>query len=329
MEPTDFCNRLIRLGRRVRDRVRRAMLEAAPGIARPVRRSVADIQFRLDELAETGLREEIADAFVDVPRLRVLSEGMDLPSSLASTPNDGGWLLMLDPVDGTRGLMYDKRSAWCILALAPDREGVRLSDVQHACIVEIPTSRSELSDVFWADAQGGHGSWTEDLRSEERLPVRALAADAEDVRHGFGTVVRFCSGAATAIGLFEDDLWRRIFSNEPEASQEVYEDQYISNAGQFHALMTHRDRFVADLRPLFVTREGLPLVAAHPYDVGAALVARSKGVVLTSPTGEPLDVPLDLTSRVAWIGYGSERLRKIIEPHLQATLVEHGLLAED
>src|SRR5262245_33646744 len=28
---------------------------------------------------------------------------------------------ILDPIDGTRGLMYDKRSAWSLAALAPQR----------------------------------------------------------------------------------------------------------------------------------------------------------------------------------------------------------------
>ncbi len=29
--------------------------------------------------------------------------------------------LIIDPIDGTRGLMYDKRSAWALAGLAPQR----------------------------------------------------------------------------------------------------------------------------------------------------------------------------------------------------------------
>ena len=31
------------------------------------------------------------------------------------------WRIILDPIDGTRGLMYQKRSAWILTGVAPNR----------------------------------------------------------------------------------------------------------------------------------------------------------------------------------------------------------------
>ena len=34
---------------------------------------------------------------------------------------DCRWRLLVDPIDGTRGLMYQKRSAWILTGVAPNR----------------------------------------------------------------------------------------------------------------------------------------------------------------------------------------------------------------
>ena len=38
--------------------------------------------------------------------------------------------LIVDPIDGTRGIMYDKRSAWTLAGVAPQRgAGTHLGDI--------------------------------------------------------------------------------------------------------------------------------------------------------------------------------------------------------
>src|SRR2546429_5312317 len=37
------------------------------------------------------------------------------------------WRIIVDPIDGTRGLMYQKRSAWVLTGVAPDRKSTRLN----------------------------------------------------------------------------------------------------------------------------------------------------------------------------------------------------------
>jgi hypothetical protein len=63
----------------------------------------------------------------------------------------------------------------------------------------------------------------------------------------------------------------------------------------------------------------------HPYDLAASLIAEEAGVVVTDPTGKPLDFPLDLETNVGWLGYANGALRARIEPVLSRLLREHEL----
>jgi fructose-1,6-bisphosphatase/inositol monophosphatase family enzyme len=59
--------------------------------------------------------------------------------------------LIIDPIDGTRGLMYDKRAAWTLAGVAPNLgAGTRLSDIEVAVMSELPTSKMGFADVLWA-----------------------------------------------------------------------------------------------------------------------------------------------------------------------------------
>src|SRR5439155_17326595 len=67
--------------------------------------------------------------------------------------------LIVDPIDGTRGLMYDKRSAWALAGVAPNKgPGTRLRDIEVSLMTELPTSKMGHADVLWAiKGQGAHG----------------------------------------------------------------------------------------------------------------------------------------------------------------------------
>ena len=72
---------------------------------------------------------------------------------LGWTPNGN---VLLDPIDGTRGIMYDKRSAWALSGIAPQRgEATRLSDIVVAAMTELPTRKQWRADQVSAMRGGG------------------------------------------------------------------------------------------------------------------------------------------------------------------------------
>ncbi|MDA0747888.1 MAG: inositol monophosphatase, partial [bacterium] len=146
----------------------------------------------------------------------------------------------------------------------------------------------------------------------------------------FAMFSRFFPGAKDVLGQVEEALVERLIGPVQEGKARLFEDQYISTGGQFYELMAGHDRFNADLRPNLeqvMRSRGQALgICCHPYDVCTELIAREMGVVVTDPEGNPLDVCLDTTSPVAWVGYANNRLHERIEPVLQAVLREYGLI---
>jgi fructose-1,6-bisphosphatase/inositol monophosphatase family enzyme len=69
---------------------------------------------------------------------------------------DARWRLIVDPIDGTRGLMHQKRSGWVLAGVAPNRgEGTSLADIVVAVQTEIPLVKQHLCDVAWAERGRG------------------------------------------------------------------------------------------------------------------------------------------------------------------------------
>ena len=236
----------------------------------------------------------------------------------AGTPAAGTtWKCIIDPIDGTRGLMYDKRSAWSLAALAPQRGAATgLEDIVVAAMTELPGSKAGAADQFSAVRGRGVVAERIDLRSGRRRKIQPRPSRARTVAHGFASVVKFFPAAKAWLAGVEERLWREL-----GAGGDVFDDQYMSTGGQVHELMAGRDRFIADLRPVAAARMRLrSALACHPYDICTALIAEEAGCVITGPDGGPLRAPLDTTTPVAWIGYANPALARKIGPVLRRVL---------
>ena len=199
--------------------------------------------------------------------------------------------MIVDSIDGTRGLMYDKRPAWCLAAAAP--RGGSLRDVVAAAMTELPTTKQGLADQLSGTRGNGVVAERIDLRDGRTRAARPCSRRrATDLEHGFAAVAKFFVPGKVALAQLETELFARL------GSRHVFDDEYISSGGQLHELIAGRDRFVADLRPL-VDPDAF---ACHPYDVCTAMLLEEAGGVVTDPRGAPLDVPLDTTTAVAWVG---------------------------
>src|SRR5688572_5528800 len=150
--------RLRLLQAELRDTLRAHMRAQEPRVwSRTVRDDVGDTIFGIDVAVEELLLARCTDWGAS-QHFTLLAEGLDPNGIVFGRPGLGGppFRLLVDPVDGTRGLMFDKRSAWCLMAAAPDRgaAATRLRDVEVAVMTELPTTRQSTSDVLWTVRHG-------------------------------------------------------------------------------------------------------------------------------------------------------------------------------
>jgi hypothetical protein len=285
-----------------------------------------DVEFGVDALSKELLFEFCERWSREMPFVLV-AEGIPRNGWMVfpkgCSVEDAQFILVVDPTDGSRELMYDKRSAWVLSGIAPNfGERTSLSDILVAMQTEIPTTKQYLSDVLWAVR--GEGAYAErhNLLTGEAKPFTLQPSKASTLQHGFAMLSKFFPVGKGLLSQIEEELLRRLLgeSRIPLA----FDDQYISTGGQLYELMVGHDRFNADLRPIVFEALGLrgdstPL-CAHPYDLCTELIAREAGVIVTDENGRQLNAPLDIRVNVSWVGYANEALRMQIEPLLQELL---------
>ena len=284
-----------------------------------------DTIYAIDRVGEEALVRGLSELARNEP-VCVVAEGIPDPLILprGARESDCRWRLLVDPLDGTRGLMYQKRSAWILTGVAPNRgAATRLSDIVLTVQTEIPLLKQHLSDQLWASRGAGVEARRWNRVSAKAEPLTLRRSGAVTIAHGFATVVRFFPGAREILGAIDDEVVQALVKPEPRRAS-CFEDQYASTGGELYELIAGHDRFVADLRPL--VKSASPPLCCHPYDLCTALIAREAGVIITDPSGAAVDAPLDLTTDVAWVGYANEALRHAIEPVLQGALRRRGLL---
>ena len=235
------------------------------------------------------------------------------------------WHVIVDPIDGTRALMYQKRSGWILTGIAPNRgSATGLRDVEAAVQTEIPVGKQHLADAVWAiRGEGARGERWNRLTGE-LTPLTLKPSRAATLAHGFATVARFFPGKRDVMAAIDDEVVSSVMGPPQPDKAACFEDQYISTGGQLYELMAGHDRFVADIRPLVYGR-GSPL-CCHPYDICTELVARELGVIVTDERGQPLSACLSVRPDVAWVGYANAQIRDLIEPALQRALRSRGLM---
>ena len=328
-EPDRIRVLLLDLGNHVRECVlnARRKLDTAD-LARISRESVADTIYGIDRISEDAIRAWFAEHWPATIPVELVMEGVDpqspvtVPAKIPSERLEAK--IILDPIDGTRGLMYDKRAAWFLAGLAPQRGlATRLSEIEVAVMVELPTTKQWRADRFSAIRGQGFFSDSVNVLTGAIQPCAVRPSAAADMLHGFGYISRFFPAGKTLTAAVEQALWERLYPSEPGKEIILFEDQYISTGGQFNEVLSGHDRMIADIRPLVFKKLGLAsALCCHPYDVAAALVLQEAGVVLEAPDGSPMDGPLDTTSPISWVAYANPKLAEHIRPVLRGVLKE-------
>lgn len=298
-----------------------ASLESLSGVAHVTE---ADTIYNIDRVTEEAIVRWLEASWPADLACNLIMEGLEEPLVLPrnATPKT---TLILDPIDGTRGLMYDKRSAWALAGLAGTTgPSASLQDIQVAVMTELHTTKQGSSDQLSAIRGAGAKGTRLTLSDAQQTPLPLRPSRATEFTHGFASLAKFFPQGKALTAAIEEDFWAELHGREPQASPLVFDDQYISTGGQLYEIAVGHDRMLGDIRPLVFQKLGLvSSMTCHPYDICTALVLTELGGVLETPSGRPVDAPLDTTSPVVWIAYANEELARLARPALLRALEKH------
>jgi hypothetical protein len=330
---------LCRLGDEVRNEIDRQRIHrTATELADVVGRVAADVTYEIDRVTE----DTIVDFFAaDWPRdqpVRLVMEGIEddrLVVFPEGTPADAvRWVCIVDPIDGTRNLMFDKRSGWCLAALAParldesGRPSARFGDITVAAMTELPTTRQwradQLSAVRGCGPDGVVATAVDVIRNTS-WPLKVSPSTSTSLAHAFSSFTHYHPEGKVWLASVEQDLFDLVWPPDG-LPRPIFEDQYLCSAGQLAEVMFGRDRLVGDLRPLAWEALGVSAsMSCHPYDICTAIILVELGGVFATPFGGPVDCPLDTTTPVAWVAYANPGLASLVGTPLRFLLSERGV----
>ncbi len=327
LEPLKRLHELIR--RTVVQACEAADVEAMAAIARE---EEGDTIYAVDCISEDLIIDFLDRELAVVTPLVLIAEGLPqgkLVLPHGSSEQEAPWRVIVDPIDGTRGLMYQKRPGWVLTGVAPNLgDDTNLSDIELAVQTEIPLIKQHLSDSAWAVR--GEGALAERFNrlTGERMPITLRPSQTPTIAHGYAQIARFFPGAREELAAIDEEIVAGALGPVASGKAHCFEDQYASSGGQLYELMSGHDRFTADLRPLMdqlLRERGQELgICCHPYDLCTELIAREAGVLVTDLNGEPLRARLAVEPDVAWVGYANPGIRSQIEPLLRAALARRG-----
>jgi len=297
----------------------------------------ADTIYQIDKVSEEAILRWFEEHWPRTWPVEIVMEGID-EAAVTFPPGTPvaktKWKCILDPIDGTRGIMYDKRSAWSLAGLAPQRGAkTSIADIVVAVMTELPTSKQWRSDqvsaIRGAGLAGLRATWT-DMRPAARGEKPATGklnlrpSTATDCRHGFASLARFFPDGKTLLSQFEEELWARVENQKRSTKQPatdspvIFDDQYISTGGQLYEILSGHDRFIGDLRPLAFAKLDLPTsLVCHPYDICTELILNEAGAIVEDPFGRKIKAPMDTTSPVSWVGFANAALARRLRPELR------------
>ena len=233
----------------------------------------------------------------------------------ASGTDEAGatWRIIVDPIDGTRGLMYQKRSAWILTGVAPNRgPATSLQDIVLAVQTEIPLRQAAPRRISsWAIRGAGRHAQRYNRLTGSARRSGLQPSTATTIAHGYATVARFFPGARDELAAIDEEIVARRARRRPAGKAHCFEDQYASTGGQLYELMAGHDRFIAD--PAAAGSADTPCLSWPELRGGRGALLPSVRHLLRAhrrrerrdrdrSSGQPLDAPLNVEADVAWVG---------------------------
>ena len=200
------------------------------------------------------LVEELART-IATPDAPVLLVAEGLPGGQVVVPEGAPrrpprWTIIVDPIDGTRGLMYQKRPAWILTGVAPGPARARWRTSSSRCRRRFRSSSSTCRTSSGRSEGSGVSATRFNRLTGESAPLDLQPSTATTIAHGFATIARFFPGNRAELAAIDDEVVAAVLGPPQPGKAQSFEDQYICTGGQLYELMAGHDRFVADLRPL-------------------------------------------------------------------------------
>lgn len=335
MSQEKILNLLLEAGHQIRNRIYHDVHHKPAEELRGVfQEKPEDTIFQIDRNVEEILVPLLDKAAQHLGGIWLLAEGIGDPDNgiqLGVSPDrNPTWAILADPIDGTRGLMYNKRAAFFLAGAARWRPNLRLQDIELAVMTELPTAKMACSDSLWAQKGKGANAARFWFHTQQQESLSIQPSRAEGLKGGFGQLTRFAPPGRELPARMEDQLIEILYPDMPDGRSYVFEDQYISTGGQLYELLMGHDRYNADIRDvLYAKREAQGLKAGHvchPYDLCASLIGMEAGIELTDSRGECLNPPFSLQEPCGWIGYANRSIRRQVEPVLLHLMQQEGLI---
>lgn len=322
-----LLTRILAIQAAIREQVVLACEQATTDqLATIVSEQAGDTIFAIDRISEEVLLTHFAQLGQEWS-LVLIAEGLGEDGvavfPAGTDPEQAELRIIIDPIDGTRGLMYQKRPAWILTGVAENQgPATNLSTIELAVQTEVPLVKQHLSDVLWAMAGQGAGGERYNRLTGETLPLHAHPSQATSIAQGFGGIARFFPGGRARLAAMDDLIVEQALGPTQPGKVQAFEDQYICTGGQLYELIIGHDRWLADLRPLVLSPQMAGL-CCHPYDLCTELIARELGVIVTDQQGQRLSAPLDVTTGMSWVGYANQAIHQQVAPLLLAALRQY------
>lgn len=270
-----------------------------------------DEAFEIDKIAEQAI-----DDFIRKHELQVAYYSEDRGLVKFGKPE---YVLIIDPIDGTRPAMAGFESCVVSIALAPCSEDIRLSDVVFGCILEIKNDR-----LFTASRKG----FASIREGERELPV-TLSANEELDKMAWTFEL-----AGRPIELVTDVLSPLIDKSSLRGGVFVFSSTAYSLTrlltGQLSAVVDVGNRIFRDFpetRNRFVQAGMGTVMGLFPYDIAAAvLIAETAGCTVTDAYGNKLDDTLLLNASESnirsCIATSNPRLHELILSTIESRMEE-------
>src|SRR5262245_27544981 len=113
--------------RELHDKIRDAVVSATErqdtaALSMVERDAESDTIYRVDEISE-GVLLPFFERLSHEHSFVLIAEGLEgglIVYPKGADESSAAWRIIVDPIDGTRGIMYQKRSAWILTGVAPN-----------------------------------------------------------------------------------------------------------------------------------------------------------------------------------------------------------------